>query len=131
MSDIIGVLGESTNTSVATHTVFTCPSGAAAKIKIMYRAQAGAGGTSTLSIAVNGLTVWSKSATTASHYIYSTPSASMITGAAAPTGASNATTCAPGPEEYYLSAGDTVTFTVGGEALTAMSIQVVGAQVDV
>ena len=130
MADIIGVLGESTSTTVATHTVYTVPSGKAARVSIMYRCQAGGGGAGTLSFAVNGVTVWAKGATTASHYIYSTPSASMITGAAAPTGASNATTVAPGPEVYYLSAGDIVSFTIAGEAATAMNAQVVGAEVD-
>ena len=130
MADIIGVLGESTNTTVATHTVYTVPSGKAARVSIMYRCQVGAGGTGTLLFTVNGVVVWAKGATTASHYIYSTPSASMITGAAAPTGASNATTVAPGPEVYYLAAGDIVSFTHGGEAATAMNAQVVGAEVD-
>ena len=130
MADIIGVLGESTNTTVATHTVYTVPSGKAARCSIMYRHQAGAGGTGTLLVTVNGCVVWAKGAITASHYVYSTPSASMITGAAAPTGASTSTTVAPGPEVYYLSAGDIISFTIGAEAATAMNIQVVGAEVD-
>lgn len=130
MADNIGVLGEATAVAIATTTAYTVPSGKAARISIMYRAQAGAGGASTLYVTVNGCVIWAKSTTTASHYIYSTPSASMITGAAAPTGVSNATTVAPGPEEYYLSAGDIVSYTVGAEALIAMNFQVVGAEVD-
>ena len=129
MADIIGVLGEATTTTVATTTAYTVPSGKAARVSIMYRQQAGAGGTGTLLVTVNGCVVWAKGATTASHYVYSTPSASMITGAAAPTGVSNATTVAPGPEVYYLAAGDIVSYTIGGEAATAMSFQVVGAEV--
>jgi|CXWL01.1.fsa_nt_gi hypothetical protein len=131
MATVIGVLGEASALTVATTTVYTVPSGKAAKVSIMYRCQVGAGGTGTLLVTVNGCVVWAKAATTASHYIYSTPSASMITGAAAPTGASTSTTVAPGPEIYYLSAGDIVSYTHGGEAATAMTIQVVGTEVDV
>lgn len=130
MADIIGVLGEATAVTQATTTVYTVPSGKAAKVRIMYRCQVGGGGTGTLLFTVNGVVIWAKGATTASHYIYSTTSAAMITGATAPTGASDSTTVGMAPEEYYLSAGDIVSYTIGGEAATAMNAQVVGVEVD-
>lgn len=131
MSDIIGVLGEASQLAIGTYTVYTCPAGKAAKGKLMYRAQAGAGGASTLAAAMNGITIFTKGATTASHYIFSSVARVMNTGAAAPTGADSSTTVGSAPEEYYLSAGDLVQYVVGGEALIAANFQFVGAEVDV
>lgn len=131
MADLIGVLGENTSVAVASHTAYTCQAGKAAKVKMFYRGQAGSGGTSTLSVAVNGLTIFTKGATIASHYIFSSRSNVMETGSVAPTGVDADTTVGPAPEEYYLSAGDLVTYTIGGEVFAAMSFQVVGAEVDI
>lgn len=132
MTDKIGVLGEATTATVATTTVYTVPSGKAAKVKLMYIFQADAGGTTTFSIAVNGITVASKGATTASHYMWSSSVALLPTSSAAlPTGLSTTNTCAPGPETYYLSAGDTVTYTIGTATALTMNMQVVGTEIDV
>ena len=51
--------------------------------------------------------------------------------AAAPTGATALLTVSPAPFEYYLSAGDTVTYTIATLTMVAMNMQVVGTEIDV
>lgn len=131
MADIIGVLGESSNVAIGTYTVYTVPAGKAAKGRFMYRMQAGAGGASAMSITMNGIVLFLKPATTANHFIFSGSASSMLTGATAPTGADAATTVAPGPSEYYLSAGDIMQYTIAGEAMALANVQFVGVEVDV
>jgi len=132
MSNKIGVLGEATTATVATTTVYTCPTAKAAKVSIMYIFQADAGGTTTFAIAVNGITVASKGATTASHYMWSSTAALLPTSTAAlPTGLAAATTVAPAPGVYYLSAGDIISYTIGTATALTMNMQVVGTEIDV
>lgn len=131
-TDIIGVLGESSQVTVGTHTVYTCPTSKAAKVKLMYRAEMV--NTATLAIKVNGITVAEPAAASGAEYFYSSKSAlyeEMGTPTNAPTGDADATTVAPAPHEYYLSAGDTVQYVVGVVDITAMNFQVVGAEIDV
>jgi len=128
-SDLIGVLGEATTATLGTTTAYTVPVGKAAKCSLMYRGQAGAGGTSTLNVAINGLTVFGVTALTASHYIFSSSAQAKLSQAGAPAGATLADTVGVAPQVYFLNAGDTVTYTIGGENFTAMNFQVVGAEV--
>ena len=134
MADIIGVLGEATTTTVGTTTVYTCPSGKAAKFRIFWAGEAHAStSTGDLTITVNGIVVaeklnlpngeqfWSNSTT-----ILHDPSVSVN-----PDGSTAALTASPAPQEYYCSAGDTVTYTIGTLAQVAMNMQVVGSEVDV
>lgn len=133
MTDKIGVLGEATTSAVGTTTAYTVPSGKAAKCRIMYRIQSGsAASTTTVDIAVNGITVMTQAAMNVSTYVHSTK-AQLNSGAVAtaPTGSTDATTVAPAPIDYYLSAGDTVTYTIGTLGATAANVQVVGAEIDV
>ena len=51
--------------------------------------------------------------------------------AAAPTGATALLTVAPAPFEYFLSAGDTVTYTVGTLTMQSLNVQFVGTEIDV
>ena len=51
--------------------------------------------------------------------------------AAAPTGATALLTVSPAPFEYYLTAGDTVTYTIATLTMVAMNLQVVGTEIDV
>ena len=133
MTDKIGVLGEASTATVGTTTAYTVPSGKAAKCRIMYRMQSGsAASTTTFDIAVNGITVLSQAAMNVSVYLHSTK-AQLSSGAqaTAPTGSADGTTVAPAPIDYYLSAADTVTYTVGTQAATAVNVQVVGTEIDV
>ncbi len=133
MSDKIGVLGEATTTTVATTTAYTCPSGKAAKCQIMWSASAhAANSTGDLTITVNGIAVATVLNITAAYYLHSN-STLMVNPAtaAAPTGATALLTVAPAPFIYYLTAGDTITYTVGTDALVAMNMQVVGIEIDV
>jgi|TARA_R110000822_G_scaffold99579_1_gene224547 hypothetical protein len=133
MSDRIGVLGEATVATAATTTVYTVPSGKAARVKIMW---AGASHASTatgdLTITVNGINVAVILNMTAARFLHS--NSTLLVNpetAAAPTGATALLTVSPAPFEYYLSAGDTVTYTVGTLTMVAMNMQVVGTEIDV
>lgn len=133
MSDKIGVLGEATVATAATTTVYTVPSGKAARCKIMW---AGASHASTatgdLTITVNGINVAVILNMTAARFLHS--NSTLLVNpetAAAPTGATALLTVAPAPFEYYLSAGDTVTYTIGTLTMVAMNMQVVGTEIDV
>ena len=133
MADKIGVLGEATTSTTGTTTAYTVPSGKAAKCRLMYRIQAGSSAsTTTVDIAVNGITVMSQAAMNVSTYVHSTK-AQLNSGAqaTAPTGSADGTTVAPAPIDYYLSAGDTVTYTIGTLAALAANVQVVGSEIDV
>lgn len=131
MSNKIGVLGSSTNTVLGTTTVYTCPAAKAAKFRLMFRAQAAAN--STLDILVNGMTILSSGALTAANFIWSAKGAGVsgAISATAPTGIGAAQTVAPADQIYYLSTGQTVQYTIGTLAMTAMNMQVVGAEIDV
>ena len=137
MTDKIGVLGEvadaTASRTVATHVVYTVPSGKAAKCQIMWSGTSHAStGTGDLTITVNGIDVAVVLNITAARYIHSN-STLMVNPetAAAPTGAAALLTVAPAPFEYYLSAADTVTYTIATLTMQSMKIQVVGTEIDV
>lgn len=129
MADNIGVLGSDTSVTIGSHTVYTCPSGKAAKIKIMYRGVAAAN--STLKLTVNGIDIFLTAALSVGNVSHSTSLLMHNSQAAASVdGSSDAKTVAPGPKEYYLSAGDTVTSAIGTADFTSLNVQVVGVEVD-
>jgi hypothetical protein len=130
MADNIGVLGSSNATAVATATVYTCPAGKAAKFRIFGSFQAGAA--STLTILVNNVVVTAIPAMTAAHFTFTNGGAGLLRAPAAggPTGASAAETAQPASPIYYLSAGQTVQYTVGTLALQNANCQVVGVEID-
>ena len=136
MSDKIGVLGEVVDAAgsrtIATHTVYTVPSGKAAKAKIMWSGKAGADGLGDLTITVNGIDVATVLNMTTVNFLHSNTTLLVNPEqAAAPTGATALLTVAPAAMEYYLSAGDTVTYTIGTTAMNEMAMQVVGTEIDV
>lgn len=133
MSDRIGVLGEATVATAATTTVYTVPSGKAARVKIMW---AGASHASTatgdLTITVNGINVAVILNMTAARFLHS--NSTLLVNpetAAAPTGATALLTVAPAPFEYYLAAGDVVSYTIATLTMVAINVQVVGTEIDV
>ncbi len=133
MADKIGVLGEATTATAATTTVYTVPSAKAAKVKIMWSGRSDASNADgDLTITVNGIAVAIVLNMTADRYLHSN-STLMVNPetAAAPTGATALLTVAPAPFEYYLSAGDTVTYTVATRTMQALNVQVVGTEIDV
>ena len=75
MSNKIGVLGEATTATAATTTVYTVPASKAAKVRIMYEVQGGAGAGTTFKITVNAIDVMVHGAITASNYLFSSPNA--------------------------------------------------------
>jgi hypothetical protein len=133
MADIIGVLGEATVVTIATTTVYTCPSGKAAKVKIMWAGKAGADSNGDLAFTVNGILVASWLNLVTVEYFHSSTALLIEDGSitAAPTGATVALTVAPAPMEWYLSAGDTVTYTIATTAMNSINVQVVGTEIDV
>ena len=133
MTDKIGVLGEATTATAATTTVYTVPAGKAAKVKIMWSGRSDASNADgDLTITVNGIAVAIVLNMTADRYVHSN-STLMVNPetAAAPTGATALLTVAPAPFEYYLSAADTVTYTVATRTMQALNVQVVGTEIDV
>tara|TARA_R100001594_G_scaffold22817_1_gene44305 strand:- start:1643 stop:2044 length:402 start_codon:yes stop_codon:yes gene_type:complete len=133
MADKIGVLGEASTASAATTTVYTVPSGKAAKCQIIYLIQGSTSDATTdFKILVNGITVMDHSDITQSNYLFSSPNA-MKEGplSTLPTGVDGDTTCAPAPPIYYLSAADTVTYTIAGSTGGSCNVQVVGVEIDV
>ena len=133
MADKIGVLGEASTASAATTTVYTVPSGKAGKCQIIYLIQGSTSDATTdFKILVNGITVMDHSNITQSNYLFSSPNA-MKEGplSTLPTGVDGDTTCAPAPPIYYLSAADTVTYTIGGSTGGSCLVQVVGVEIDV
>lgn len=130
MADAVGVLAESTNTSVATHTIGTVPTGKAWVFKFFYVIQAGGGGATVLTLTVNGINVLVNSIA-ASQYAWSSTAALEKESATYPPGDAAADTVAPSPANYYASAGDTITYTLGTTAATSANIQLVGTSVDV
>lgn len=132
MSDKIGVLGEATTLTAGTTTAYTVPSAKAARCKIMYEVQGAADATTDFTITVNGIVAMTHANITASNYLHSSPNAVKEgPNAAQPTGVDGDTTMGPAPTEYYLSAADTVTYTIGGTDALACNVQVVGTEVDV
>ena len=133
MADKIGVLGSSTATAVATTVVYTVPSAKAAKVQIMWSAESHAtNSTGDLTITVNGVAVATSLNLTAARFYHSSNTL-MVSAVetAAPTGESAILTVAPAPFIYYLSAADTVTYTVGTDELVSMDFPVVGVEIDV
>ena len=133
MADKIGVLGEATTATAATTTVYTVPSAKAAKVKIMWSGLShGSTGTGDLTITVNGIAVATVLNITAARYVHSN-STLMVNPetAAAPTGATALLTVAPAPFEYYLAAGDVVSYTIATLTMQSINVQVVGTEIDV
>lgn len=133
MSDKIGVLDESTTETIATHTVYTCPTAKAAKCSIMWSGKAGGDSLGTVKFTVNGIDVATSAAMTTVEWFHSSSAIlfndpSLTT---PPFGTSVAATVAPSPEVYYLSAGDVISYTIATTAMTSISVQVVGTEIDV
>lgn len=129
MSNLGGVLGENTNTAVGTYTLYQVATAKWARGRFFMRAQAGAGGTATLALLINGVTVAQTAAFTASHFVWTKNDVLINSGATAPTGASGLTVL-PFAYDFYLSALDLVQYTIAGEAFTTMRIQFVGVELN-
>lgn len=133
MTDLVGVLGEATGTTVGTTTVYTCPAGKAAKVRLFARFQGDTN--SQVAVLVNGMEIARNTAMTATHYNYTIKGGGLFAyaagNAAAPTGLANALTAAPADPIFYLNPGDTIQYTVITAALTAMNFQVVGVAIDI
>lgn len=131
MSDIMGVLGEASTLTVGTTTVYTCPVGKAAKVRLMALFQSGVN--SDVGVLINGIEVARSGAMTNLHYWFTNGGAGLMRAAATtkPTGASAAETIQPAAPIYYLSVGDTIQYTVTTAALLAANAQVVGVEIDV
>jgi len=130
MSDNFGVLGEVSGTTVSTHTAYTCPANKAAKVRLMGIWQAAAN--SDVGVLVNGVEVARTGAMTATHYVFTNGGAGLLStpGASKPDGTTAGKTVQPADPIYYLSAGDTIQYTVTTTALTAGNLQVVGTEID-
>lgn len=132
MADNGGVLGSASALTVGTTTVYTCPVGHFARVKIMGIWQGG--NNSTLQLLVNGMQVANIAAMTTNHYTFTNGGAGILraSAAGAPTGASAAETVQPAPASntYWLSAGDTIQYVIGTTNMVAVSCDVVGVEVE-
>lgn len=132
MSDNGGILGTASAVTVGTTTVYTCPVGHFARVRIQGIWQGGAN--TTLQILVNGMQVANIAAMTSSHYTFTNGGAGLLraSGANAPTGASAAETVQAGPANntYLLSAGDTIQYVIGTANMLAAQCDVVGVEVE-
>ncbi len=124
MSDKLGKLAQSTSTTSAT--VYTVGAAKCAKHRLMWRATFAGG--ATFEIFVNETKIMT--ATTLTGEYFSTFD-TLITGPSTPSGASDATTVAPYEREYFSSTTDVVRFAISVGTCSAMSFQVVGAELDV
>lgn len=133
MSNRIGVLGEAVTATVGNTTAYTVPASKTAKFRIQWRGLNAAVGNATVEIFVNGISIMKTGNIAVSAYAFSTPAFlnSASTAAPGPTGESLALTVAPAPPIYYGNAGDIVSYTIATNALSTMSLQVVGVEVDV
>lgn len=129
MADLIGVLGSSAIAVIGTSTPYTVPSGKSARVKLMYRGVAGTN--SVLTVSVNGIVVFVTAALTSGNVSYSNTTQMHLSGTSGSiTGATDTTTIAPGPKEYMLSEGDTVTYNIATADFSAMNFQVIGTEVE-
>lgn len=129
MADVLGILGTAINTAIGTWTAYTVPAAKGARVNFVYRGVAGTN--STFAVQVNGLTIFTSAALTATNIFYSTTAAMLVTGAAGTDlGTSDATTVGVGPKQYLLGPGNTVTIVIGTANLTSLTFQVVGVEVD-
>lgn len=131
MTDKIGVLGETTTVTAGTTTVYTVPTGKAARGRLMYRGASGVN--STISFAINGITLFVTGALTTGHVHYSSTALIYNTQTAATglDGSTLAKTVMPFGYDYYLSAGDTVTMTIATADFGSVNAQFVGTEVGV
>ena len=115
--------------------MYTVPSGKAAKCQIMWHGESHAStSTGDLTITVNGIPVATVLNITAANEVFSNSTLMVSAEAATATGATGATallTVAPAPFVYYLSAADTITYTIGTLTMVSMNMQVVGTEIDV
>ncbi len=133
MSDLIGILAEAVTATVGSTTVGTVPSGKAWKFRLQWRVLNAAVGNATLEMFVNGISIFKTGNIAVNEYAHSTP-AFLNTGSYAapgPTGTTAALTVAPAPPIYYANAGDTISYTVGTNAFSTLSVQAVGVGIDV
>lgn len=129
MADVLGILGQITPTAVGTYTAYTVPAAKGARVNFAYRGVAGVN--STFSIQINGLTIFTSAALTSTNIFYSTTAAMLVTGAAGTDlGTSDSTTVGVGPKQYLLGPGHIVSITIGTAALTSLTFQVHGVEVD-
>jgi|SRR5882672_7793056 len=129
MADNVGVLGSASATTIGTTTVYTCPVGKAARVKIQAIMQAGT--SSDIGILVHSMEIARTGALTSANYWFTNTGAGLATvNAAKPTGATAALTCQPAPPIFWLSAGQTIQYTVAVANLLAAAMDVVGVEYD-
>lgn len=130
MTDRLGVLGINSDVAVGTYTSYTVSPSQAAKVRVQFRGVAGSA--STLSVKINGCDIFDTAALTVGNISYSSSQIIHASSAASGIdGSTDAKTVAPFNREYMLSEGDTVTYTIGTAAFTAMNFQTIGVALDV
>jgi hypothetical protein len=130
MTDKIGRLARATVAAQGTTVAYTVPANKTARVKLMHRGIAGVN--STLAVLINGVQILLTAALTSGNASYTSSALMHNTGTVASVnGGSDATTIAPGPKEYFLAGGDTISYTIGTADFSSMFFDVVGAELDV
>jgi len=129
MADTVGVIAQASALIVGTTTIYTVPTSKALIFKPQFIGQANAGG-STFVMAVNGAQIF-QNAVVGSSYFWSSMGILYQEAATFPTGETLVQTVAPGPTNYYASAGQTITYGVTVNALISLNMQLVGTLIDV
>lgn len=135
MADTVGRIAQITNTSVATHTVYTVGTGKALIFKPQFLGQANGGAVSTFKMTVNGMDLFQSGNITAGYYFWSSSAAIIKNASGFPNGQTLADTIAPafasaGFGGWYASAGDVIAVTIGSNALQSLYCALVGTLVD-
>lgn len=134
MSDNMGVLATLTTTTLGTTTAYTCPAGKAAKVRLQILIQSGAAGTTDFGILVNGCEVARTGVIAANNYLWTPASPGVLLNAASaakPSGlAFAATTMRPADSIFYLSAGQTIQYSLFTQSPASINFQVVGIEID-
>lgn len=144
MAAKIGILGESTVTTQGSVTLYTVPADKAARVRVLYTAEAGAGNTDySLEIGTpgsektyanqsgSGVDHLSGVPTSGSIYLKSQEGAHVGSrGASLVNAGDDCALNAPLPFDYYLSTGDTVKVLIGTTDLVDHLCQVMGVEDD-
>ena len=132
------IAAEATTATVATTTVYTVPSSRAARLKMMWQILASASGTTTVSIAIGAATIMQVAIPVGQYFYTASPLDSPGNGLflnlknllTQPAAGMPAMYLSPLAQDYILSAAQTVTYTISGNAAQSVLFKIQGVEDD-
>lgn len=119
------------STALGTYTVYTVPADRHARVKLIFRSKTDGSNASDLILTVAGVGVFSRTITAGNNVLHSTPNVISSEHASSDVdGSTEDKTVAPYERWFYLTAGDTVQYTIGSNALDSNFVGVMGAEID-